>query len=240
MLTKSEQNRLSSLLALTDSDDALTLCELEGYLFGLAITPEAIVPSEWMPPIFGGEMPTFDSMKAETLTGTLMRTYNRFCTKNYNDELFFPFEGKKLTTNSVGNRLEWAYGFQRALLLRPRLWTPPENDPGLTGEQHHDIMMSHAILIGLNAPDEISNLFVDMDDKLGIDPKDTIQARASLLTQLHHAVTVLQWYSARKEEARRKRIEQISRIATPTTSEKIGRNGPCPCGSGKKFKKCCG
>ncbi|MBU1563710.1 SEC-C domain-containing protein, partial [Patescibacteria group bacterium] len=22
--------------------------------------------------------------------------------------------------------------------------------------------------------------------------------------------------------------------------QKIGRNSPCPCGSGKKFKKCCG
>jgi preprotein translocase subunit SecA len=22
--------------------------------------------------------------------------------------------------------------------------------------------------------------------------------------------------------------------------EKIGRNAPCPCGSGKKYKKCCG
>jgi HEAT repeat protein len=26
----------------------------------------------------------------------------------------------------------------------------------------------------------------------------------------------------------------------PVTSEKTGRNDPCPCGSGKKFKKCCG
>jgi uncharacterized protein YecA (UPF0149 family) len=24
------------------------------------------------------------------------------------------------------------------------------------------------------------------------------------------------------------------------TGEKIGRNDPCPCGSGKKYKKCCG
>lgn len=24
------------------------------------------------------------------------------------------------------------------------------------------------------------------------------------------------------------------------TSEKVGRNDPCPCGSGKKYKKCCG
>ena len=25
-----------------------------------------------------------------------------------------------------------------------------------------------------------------------------------------------------------------------TTEKKVGRNDPCPCGSGKKFKKCCG
>jgi preprotein translocase subunit SecA len=24
------------------------------------------------------------------------------------------------------------------------------------------------------------------------------------------------------------------------TSQKVGRNAPCPCGSGKKYKKCCG
>jgi len=27
---------------------------------------------------------------------------------------------------------------------------------------------------------------------------------------------------------------------TPATRQKVGRNEPCPCGSGKKFKKCCG
>ena len=27
---------------------------------------------------------------------------------------------------------------------------------------------------------------------------------------------------------------------TPASSKKIGRNNPCPCGSGKKYKKCCG
>lgn len=29
-------------------------------------------------------------------------------------------------------------------------------------------------------------------------------------------------------------------INTPIRSEKVGRNDPCPCGSGKKYKKCCG
>ena len=28
--------------------------------------------------------------------------------------------------------------------------------------------------------------------------------------------------------------------SAPVTSAKVGRNDPCPCGSGKKFKKCCG
>ena len=27
---------------------------------------------------------------------------------------------------------------------------------------------------------------------------------------------------------------------TPKKSQKIGRNDPCPCGSGKKYKQCCG
>ena len=26
----------------------------------------------------------------------------------------------------------------------------------------------------------------------------------------------------------------------PAKSDKVGRNDPCPCGSGKKYKKCCG
>ena len=28
--------------------------------------------------------------------------------------------------------------------------------------------------------------------------------------------------------------------APPIRVEKVGRNDPCPCGSGKKYKKCCG
>ncbi|QRI66718.1 SEC-C domain-containing protein (plasmid) [Shinella sp. PSBB067] len=32
----------------------------------------------------------------------------------------------------------------------------------------------------------------------------------------------------------------INPKAPPVRSEHVGRNDPCPCGSGKKFKKCCG
>lgn len=45
-----------------------------------------------------------------------------------------------------------------------------------------------------------------------------------------------------REEARRKREEHENRIrkGTPRSGLKIGRNEPCPCGSGKKYKHCHG
>jgi uncharacterized protein YecA (UPF0149 family) len=35
--------------------------------------------------------------------------------------------------------------------------------------------------------------------------------------------------------------EEDGKIKTVRRAEaKVGRNDPCPCGSGKKYKKCCG
>ena len=35
-------------------------------------------------------------------------------------------------------------------------------------------------------------------------------------------------------------LEKLLNPSLPAASIKIGRNDPCPCGSGKKYKKCCG
>ena len=35
-------------------------------------------------------------------------------------------------------------------------------------------------------------------------------------------------------------LENALNPPVPFHSEKVGRNEPCPCGSGKKYKKCCG
>jgi hypothetical protein len=49
------------------------------------------------------------------------------------------------------------------------------------------------------------------------------------------------------EQARRLRHEPVRPAVRPAPppeatvrTVKVGRNAPCPCGSGKKFKKCCG
>jgi uncharacterized protein YecA (UPF0149 family) len=35
--------------------------------------------------------------------------------------------------------------------------------------------------------------------------------------------------------------DEVSEVATVRRKgKKVGRNDPCPCGSGKKYKKCCG
>ena len=46
----------------------------------------------------------------------------------------------------------------------------------------------------------------------------------------------------RKEVAKGKAADDESKVAkkTPKKSEKVGRNDPCPCGSGRKYKQCCG
>jgi predicted aspartyl protease len=35
-------------------------------------------------------------------------------------------------------------------------------------------------------------------------------------------------------------VKEGNEVKKPTTSNKVGRNAPCPCGSGKKYKHCCG
>ena len=34
--------------------------------------------------------------------------------------------------------------------------------------------------------------------------------------------------------------EIAKKLITIKKAEKVGRNDPCPCGSGKKYKNCCG
>ena len=47
------------------------------------------------------------------------------------------------------------------------------------------------------------------------------------------------WKNVLTEE-RMKEITHDYRVANIAHYDKIGRNDPCPCGSGKKYKNCCG
>jgi len=60
-----------------------------------------------------------------------------------------------------------------------------------------------------------------------------LEAKASWLYKLDEWDDVL-------EQEKRKAIAKEWRESKQAVSNKVGRNEPCPCGSGKKYKKCCG
>ena len=58
-------------------DDCLQLSDLDGFLTGVAIGPDLIMPSEWIPIIWQGDQPDFkDTEQAERIMGIIMARYN--------------------------------------------------------------------------------------------------------------------------------------------------------------------
>ena len=49
-----------------------------------------------------------------------------------------------------------------------------------------------------------------------------------------------QWENIFTEEKRKELYKEQKNSGTIRKEKKIGRNDACPCGSGKKYKKCCG
>jgi len=64
--------------------------------------------------------------------------------------------------------------------------------------------------------------------------KNMVRAQADWLYELP------QWEEIIPEERRKELYKEQKRSGTIHKDKKIGRNEPCPCGSGKKYKKCCG
>lgn len=61
-----------------------------------------------------------------------------------------------------------------------------------------------------------------------------------IFDKLSEAVEACEYFRYRARKFREGGTMQVSRNQQPVKKKKIGRNDPCPCGSGKKYKKCCG
>jgi len=55
-------------------------------------------------------------------------------------------------------------------------------------------------------------------------------------------ISDMEWWACFQPEKKVKTrpLKSLSTKAKSKKRKKIGRNDPCPCGSGKKYKKCCG
>jgi len=196
-------------------DDAMLLSELDGFMAGLAVGPALIMPSEWIPVIWAGEEPIFDSEEqAQNFMGLLMDYYNDVIRK-LDQNKYMPIYDQD---NDGGVFWEiWLEGFFRAVLLRPDDWL------SYTHTEDEKLQQSIFILMRLHemitAPDGFEAMEIDAELE---------NAAPDLIPE-----SVVQLHEYRKRTAR----PPASNDDHPLP--KTGRNDPCPCGSGKKFKKCC-
>lgn len=90
----------------------------------------------------------------------------------------------------------------------------------------------------LKIPNPIEEMEEDTEVTLDIDFEklyyNMVACRAEWLYELE------QWNDILSEERRKELYKEQKSSTTVVKGEKIGRNDPCPCGSGKKYKKCCG
>ena len=160
MFTPHEKKNLSQFLArAVNKDEVLSLDELHGFLFGLAIIPELVMPREWLPCIFGQEMPEVANVtEGERLLGTIFSAYNRIIKQNQDGVLSFPFGVDRIESKDIQRIREWTHGLFLAICLRPEVW-------GIRGEgvesseDAREMMTNTAIIMGIVFPEEIPELF---------------------------------------------------------------------------------
>ena len=100
-------------------NQAATIAELDGYVAGLIVCPETIVPSEWLPGVWGEDHAFGDAGEAEATIAAVMGHYNRIarelaeCPEDYAPVF-------EIDPNGDDTLWEpWIDGFERAMRLRP-------------------------------------------------------------------------------------------------------------------------
>lgn len=105
-----------------------------------------------------------------------------------------------------------------------------------------DIFLMTGFLDGINDSLTIPNPIEEMEEdtavSLGYDKEklyyNMVEAKADWLYGLP------QWDALLTEERRKELYKEQKKSGTVVKEKKVGRNDPCPCGSGKKYKFCCG
>lgn len=152
-----------------------------------------------------------------------------------------------LDTNKREGQLFWANYFNVEKAVYEQILADPENVVTGTVEElakKYDMKLSLMVgfLDGINDslvnPNPIEEMDKDTVVNLGYDKellyKNMVDAKAEWL------YTLPQWDSLLTEERRKELYREQKKSGTVVKEKKVGRNDPCPCGSGKKYKFCCG
>ena len=185
------------------------------------------MPSEWLPLIWGKDTALeFDTEKeAKDIMDLIMGHYNRVaqtltppCDTLETLYEVDPTNGKILWE-------PWVHGFCTAMELRPEAWDEMTTSGG---DDVSSVIvmfyMMNALYTGkMELPsEEIDKSFNDAPDMIP-----------------EMVMTLNNWVKSQHHNNAFDIFAANSNIA-PHKNNKVGRNKPCPCGSGKKYKKCCG
>ncbi|MDO5336429.1 MAG: SEC-C metal-binding domain-containing protein [Eubacteriales bacterium] len=147
------------------------------------------------------------------------------------------------------NKLQrfWATYFNIEKGIYEKLLTNPDevvrgSVKELAERYGQDVLTMVGFLDGINDSLIVKNPIETMDENtivnLGFDKellyKNMVDARADWLYNLP------QWDSIFTKEQQKALYLEQKKSGTVVKAHKVGRNDPCPCGSGKKYKYCCG
>lgn len=243
-LSDAEIRELDDLLAAVPAPrEALDVVMLDGYLAGVLAQPVLIEPAQWLPAVFdwtlgdpepetppaeplGPDSEGWHAAKHERVVGLLLRHQAALDRQLREDGWFDPLvmqpedeDGKPIEGKAaiVPALAPWVAGFEHALNLFPALESLPNPDlPDLLA-----CLRRH-----LPEPTDEEAAYAKALDQEH--PLKTLDAAIEDLIENVVAIADL-------SRGERLRVETVRR-----TEPKVGRNDPCPCGSGKKFKQCHG
>jgi len=203
------------LMSEATSDECMDLVTLDGFLTALVVGPRLVAPSLWLPVVWGATSePVFESKhQAERIISLLLRRMNMITSMFGENGGFEPLIYEREVKGApLWLADDWCFGFMRAMELDDGAWDP------LFDDKTNRVLLVPILMLGTQE---------------GLDQIDAAEDPASEYTaavnMLHLSVESIYVYW---------RLPIEKRAAT-RASQKLARNDPCPCGSGRKFKKCC-
>ena len=207
---------------------ALSYHELQGFLFTVVSAPEMIPPSDWLPIIFAEEDAGYGSPdEAQAILGQIMALYNTINAAVFDPPTLLPADCQ-LRDDVLANFeddapiAQWSRGFLRGHMWLEELW---EDLPDEVAEELDATLMALGFFSSRQMAEDTSSerSFEAMADSIHRVVPAAVAQYAHMGRSIATVLAEPDW-----DEPER------------THHAKIARNEPCPCGSGKKYKRCCG